>query len=86
RGIDPELTAMREAVAAGKERRRDVRIKLASEGEGEVDRDRLAEVTNRLTYAFEAEDRQSLSNLVARGTWGGPYPRAMPVFSDEVPE
>jgi hypothetical protein len=86
RGIEPELVAMREAIAAGKERRREVRIQIAEASGGEVDRDRLAELTNRLTFAFEAEDRQSLSNLISRGTWGGPYPRAMPVFSDEVPE
>lgn len=86
RGIDSELAAMRDAVTIGQERRRDVRIHLAGSYDGEVDRDRLAEVTNRLTFAFTSEDRQSLSNLVARGTWGGPYPRAMPVFSDEVPQ
>jgi hypothetical protein len=83
RGIEPELTALREAVAAGIERRRDVRIRIA--GESGVDRDRLAEVTNRLRFAFEPEDRQSLASLIARGTWGGPYPRANPVFADEVP-
>jgi len=86
RGIDSELVAMREASVAGKERRREVRIQVATEHGNEVDRDRLAGVTNRLRFAFEPEDRQSLSNLISRGTWGGPYPRAMPVFSDDVPE
>ena len=84
RGVEPELAAMREAIVAGQERRREVRIQIAAESGGEVDRDRLAEMTNRLRFTFEAEDRQSLSNLIARGTWGGPYPRAMPVFADDI--
>lgn len=82
KGIDAEVDLLREAIRIGVERRREVRIQLA--GESGVDRDRLAEVTNRLRFAFEAEDRLAMQNLIARGTWGGPYPRANPVFRDEV--
>jgi predicted solute-binding protein len=82
RGIDAERTALREAVALATERRRDIRTAIA--GEAGIDRERLAELTNRLRYAFDPEDRQSYANLIARGTWGGPYPRAVPAFADAV--
>lgn len=83
KGIDEEIALLREAVRLGIERRRDVRIQLA--GESGVNRDRLAELTNRLKFAFEPADRQSFRELIARGTWGGPYPNATPVFRDEIP-
>ncbi len=81
-GIAAEVALLQAAVEAGIERRREVRIQLA--GESGVDRERLAKVTNRLCFAFDQEDRVAMRNLIDRGTWGGPYPRAMPVFRDEV--
>jgi len=82
-GLDKEISVLREAVAMGTERRREVRQMIAAGGE--VDRDRLAEMTNRLRFSFEAEDRASMRDIIGRGTWGGPYPRAIPVFVDEIP-
>jgi hypothetical protein len=82
-GISKEIALLREAVRLGVERRREVRQVIAAGGD--IDRDRLAEITNRFRFAFEAEDRASLRDIIGRGTWGGPYPRAIPVFVDEIP-
>jgi len=82
RGADAELALLKEAVAVGTERRRDVRRIMASDEE--LDRDRLVRLTNTMRFEMTAEDRQSLRNLMARGTWGTDYPRQLPAFRDEV--
>lgn len=82
RGAGEELDLLREAIAVGKERRRDVR-RILSEGE-ELDRDRLVELTNTMRFELSDEDRQSLRNMMARGTWGTDFGRQIPAFRDEV--
>lgn len=82
RGADAELDLLREAVRVGVERRRDVR-RIVSEGE-DLDRDRLVQLTNTMRFEMTGEDRQSLRNLLARGTWGTRYGRQLPAFRDEV--
>jgi predicted solute-binding protein len=82
RGAGPELDLLRAAAAIGYERRRDVR-RMISEGE-ELDHGRLVEMTNRMRFEMTSEDRQSLRNLLARGTWGTTYGRVLPAFRDEV--
>ena len=84
RGPEPEIELLRRVVAAGKERRRDVRGVIAGAFEVDLDRDRLAELTNRIRYELTDADRQSLRNLLARGTWGSRFQRALPAFRDEV--
>lgn len=84
RGADEELNVLRAAVAAGVERRREVRG-LVAERTG-VDRDRLAEVTNRLRFELTREDRISLANLAARGSWSSRFGRTIPVFRDALPD
>jgi hypothetical protein len=42
------------------------------------------EMTNRMRFEMTSEDRQSLRNLLARGTWGTTYGRVLPAFRDEV--
>jgi predicted solute-binding protein len=86
RGAEPEIDLLRQAVAIGHERRRDVRgliVQRAGDG-AEVDRERLAELTNRIRYELTAADRQALRNLLARGTWGSRFGRQVPAFRDEV--
>lgn len=80
RGADGEIAVLRAAVAAGIERRRDVRGMIA-ERTG-VDRDTLAEVTNRLRFELTLDDRISLANLAVRGSWGSRFGRTIPVFRD----
>lgn len=82
RGAGPELDLLRAAAAMGYERRRDVRRMIA--GDEELDRDRLVAMTNGMRFELTAEDRQSLRNLLARGTWGTTYGRILPAFRDEV--
>lgn len=82
RGADPELDLLRQAIAIGRERRRDLRGIIA--GEEEIDRDRLVAITNGMRFEITAEDRQSLRNLMSRGTWGTNYGRQLPAFRDEV--
>lgn len=82
RGAQAELDLLRQAVATGVERRRDVR-RLIAEGE-DLDHERLVELTNRMRFELTATDRQSLRNLLARGIWGTQYSRALPAFRDEL--
>jgi hypothetical protein len=82
RGAGAELDLLREAARVGRERRRDVRG-IISAGE-ELDREKLVEVTNTMRFELTDEDRQSLRNLLARGTWGTTYGRVVPAFRDEV--
>jgi predicted solute-binding protein len=82
RGPEPEIDLLRQAITVGQERRRDVRRMVAEADD--IDRDRLAELTNSIRYDMTAADRQSLRNLLARGTWGSRFQRALPAFRDEV--
>lgn len=82
KGAGAELRLLQEAVRVGVERRRDVR-RLISEGE-EIDRDRLVQMTNTMRFELTDEDRQSLRNMLARGTWGTTFGRQLPAFRDEV--
>lgn len=83
RGADPEIDALRAAAALGVERRRDVRGIVA--GRWDVDRDALAEMTNRIRFAMTPEDRQSLQSLIARGTWNSRFGRSLPAYRDALP-
>lgn len=76
-GGDAELGLLKEALAIGIERRRDVRRILAGEDES-IDRDKLAALTNGLKYELEVSDIHSASNLLARGTWGKEWRRHLP--------
>lgn len=82
RGADTELGLLREAIRVGVERRRDVRRLMA--GDEDVDRDRLVAMTNTMRFDLTPDDRQSLRNLMARGTWGTTFGRVLPAFRDEV--
>lgn len=81
RGAEDELAALQSAVAIGRERRREVRG-LATERWEIADRDALAEMTNRQRFALTPADRNSLANLVARGTWGSRFGKRLPVYRD----
>lgn len=72
-----EMDLLRQALAVGTERRRDVRRILATEDES-VDRDKLAAITNSLRYQLDAAAIQSAGNLLARGTWGTDWRRQLP--------
>lgn len=85
RGADAELEALRAAVAVGRERRRDVRRIVAERWEIE-DRDALTEMTNRQRFSLAPADRNSLANLVARGTWGSRFGKRLPVYRDSLPD
>lgn len=84
---DRAVAALQAALGAGIERRRDVRgtIVAAASDPDAVDRDRLAELTNNLTFQLDADDRRSLQNLIARGTWGSRFPQKNPTFRDDLP-
>ncbi len=82
RGAGAELDLLRTAAAIGRERRRDVRGMIV--GEEEIDRDKLVAITNGMRFEITPDDRQSLRNLLARGTWGTTYNRQLPAFRDEV--
>jgi len=84
RGAEAEIETLERAVEIGHERRRDIRRSIA--GDEEIDRDRLVELTNRTRFFLTGEDRQSLRNLMARGSWGTTYRRILPAFRDEVGE
>lgn len=84
RGAGPEIDALRSAAALGVERRRDVRGIVARRWD--VDRDALAEMTNRIRLAVTPEDRQSVQSLIARGTWNSRFGRTLPAFSDTFPD
>ncbi len=82
RGGGKELEVLQAAVGAGVERRKEVRGRIA-ERSG-ADRDVLAEVTNRLRFELTLEDRISLANLAARGSWGSRFGHTIPVFRDAL--
>jgi predicted solute-binding protein len=82
RGATAEIDLLKRAIRTGIDRRRDVRREMV--GNEEIDRDRLAELTNRIRFELSAADRQSLRNLLARGSWGTSYRRALPAFRDEL--
>ena len=77
---------LRRLIATGIERRRDVRVALATDND--LDRGRLVEVTSRLRWSLERADIDSLQMLTARGTWGMNIPRTLPavraVESDSI--
>lgn len=82
RGVELEIGALRSAAALGVERRREVRGIVASRWD--VDRDALAEMTNRIRFAMTAEDRHSLQSLIARGTWNSRFGKSLPAYRDMV--
>jgi len=85
RGIGDEAVAiLAQAAEVGAERKRDVRSAIA--GDADVDREKLAELTNNLRFSLTPTDRGSLTNLIARGTWGSRFPRRNPVFRDTLPD
>jgi hypothetical protein len=43
-------------------------------------------MTNRQRFELTAADRNSLANLVARGTWGSRFGKRLPVYRDALPE
>jgi hypothetical protein len=81
--VDPMIDALRAAATLGVERRRDVRRIVAARWN--IDRDGLAEMTNRMRFAMTPDDRQSLQSLIARGTWGSRFGRTLPAFRDALP-
>ncbi len=82
RGAEPEIDELRSAAALGVERRRDVRGIVA--GRWDVDREALAEFSNRIRFSMTPDDRQSLQSLIARGTWNSRFGRSLPAYRDEV--
>jgi hypothetical protein len=85
RGADAEIDALREAVRIGHDRRKEVRQLAAPRWEVE-NRDALSEMTNRQRFELTAADRNSLANLVARGTWGSRFGKRLPVYRDALPD
>jgi hypothetical protein len=85
RGAEAELATLEAAVASGLERRRDARGIAAGRWEIE-DREGYAEMTNRQRFALTQADRNSLANLIARGTWGSRFGKRLPVYRDVLPE
>ncbi|MGB3306253.1 MAG: MqnA/MqnD/SBP family protein [Thermomicrobiales bacterium] len=84
RGLaDQALATLKQAAEVGIERRREVRTVMA--GDSDVDRETLAEMTNNLSFTLHADDRRSLLNLIARGSWGSRFPQRNPVFRDDLP-
>lgn len=83
RGSGNGVEVVIEAIATGVARRRDVRQALADAHN--LERDRLAEFTNRIRYELGPDDRRSAANLVSRGGWGGRFGRTLPVFRDQLP-
>jgi len=83
RGADAEIAALQAAVDTGQERRKDVRGIVA--GRWDIDdRDALAEMTNRQRFALTSADRNSLANLVAKGSWGSRFGKRLPVYRDAL--
>lgn len=76
-GGDAELGLLRDALAVGIERRREVRRILSGDDES-IDRDKFAAITNGLTWTLEQAGIQSASNMLARGTWGTNWQRHLP--------
>ncbi len=84
---DPALAILRAAAEISIERRREMRTIMAggSDVGDAVDRERLAEMTNGLSFTLDADDQRSLLNMIARGSWGSRYPQRNPVFRDDLP-
>lgn len=84
---DPALAVLRAAAEISIERRREMRTIMAggSDVGDAVDRERLAEMTNSLSFTLDADDQRSLLNMIARGSWGSRYPQRNPVFRDDLP-
>lgn len=84
---DRAIATLQTALAAGIERRRDVRAQIvaAAPEPAAIDRERLAGLTNSLSFQLDADDRRSLLNLIARGTWGSRFPQKNPTFRDDLP-
>lgn len=80
-----EIDALAAAVATGLERKRDVRSIVAAR-HGIEDREALGEMTNRQRFELTQADRNSLANLIARGTWGGRFGKRLPVYRDLLPD
>jgi hypothetical protein len=77
---DPAIDALKRAATIPRERRREMRgIVAAREG---VEPDALARFTSRIRFALTAEDRLSLGDLIARGTWNSRYARSLPAFRE----
>ncbi|MGC4105197.1 MAG: hypothetical protein QM753_02430 [Thermomicrobiales bacterium] len=84
---DRAIATLQAALAVGTERRRDVRASIVATAPepDAIDRERLAELTNSLRFSLGADDRRSLQNLIARGTWGSRFPQKNPTFRDDLP-
>lgn len=78
--LDPAIDALRRAAAAGAGRRQDVRDVAAARWG--VDPAALARFTSRIRVTLSAEDRLSLGDLLARGTWNSRYGRSLPAFRE----
>jgi hypothetical protein len=85
RGAGAELETLAAAVATGLERKRDVRGIVAARWDIE-DREVLGEITNRQRFELTQADRNSLANLIARGTWGARFGKRLPVYRDALPD
>jgi hypothetical protein len=85
RGPEDALAALAMAEELGRERRREIRG-IAAARWGVDDREAFADMTNRQRFALTQEDRNSLANLVARGTWGSRFGKRLPVYRDMVDE
>lgn len=84
RGAGDQLALLVSAAAVGTERRRDVRGLIAAATDG-INRDLLARLTNGIRYEITRDDRQSLQNLLSRGTWGTAWGKTLPAWRDELP-
>lgn len=84
---DPALAVLKAAAEISIERRREMRTIMAggSDVGDAVDRERLAEMTNSLSFTLDADDQRSLLDMIARGSWGSRYPQRNPVFRDDLP-
>lgn len=84
---DRAVATLQAALATGIERRRDIRtgIVAAAPDPDAVDRERLADLTNSLSFRLDGDDRRSLQNLIARGTWGSRFPQKNPTYRDDLP-
>lgn len=76
-GGEKEIAVLRESLATGTERRREVRRLIAGDDDS-VDRDRLTAITNGLRYELDQNDIRSASTMLARGTWGTAWRRQLP--------
>ena len=79
------LAALSMAETLGRDRRREIRG-IAAARWAVDDREAFANITNRQRFSLTQEDRNSLANLVARGTWGSRFGKRVPVYRDMVDE